>query len=113
MGRFLRPGLRYSQAHPAGEQPTLGGVRAARTPQPGVGTDDDLVFQIEIPIVDHRTCQEAYAPLKKKVTRDMICAGFKEGKSRNWYIIILYLAHALKWCRAQEWKGWTPWSLVS
>lgn len=49
----------------------------------GVGTNHGLLFQIEIPIVDHRTCQEAYAPLKKKVTRDMICAGEKEGKSRD------------------------------
>ncbi|XP_005876335.1 PREDICTED: mannan-binding lectin serine protease 1 isoform X2 [Myotis brandtii] len=39
----------------------------------------ETLMEIEIPIVDHRTCQEAYAPLKKKVTRDMICAGFKEG----------------------------------
>ncbi|XP_029795517.1 mannan-binding lectin serine protease 1 isoform X2 [Suricata suricatta] len=39
----------------------------------------ETLMEIEIPIVDHRTCQEAYAPLKKKVTRDMICAGEKEG----------------------------------
>lgn len=38
------------------------------------------MFQIEIPIVNYDTCQEAYAPLKKKVTKDMICAGEKEGK---------------------------------
>lgn len=43
------------------------------------GTNSGLVFQIEIPIIDHRTCQEAYAPVKNKVTRDMICAGEKEG----------------------------------
>ncbi|KAM6160967.1 mannan-binding lectin serine protease 1-like [Erethizon dorsatum] len=42
-------------------------------------TDDCVVFQIEIPLVDHRTCKEAYAPLKRKVTEDMICAGEKEG----------------------------------
>ncbi|XP_057594580.1 mannan-binding lectin serine protease 1 isoform X2 [Hippopotamus amphibius kiboko] len=35
--------------------------------------------KIEIPIVDHRICQEAYAPLRKTVTRDMICAGETEG----------------------------------
>lgn len=51
--------------------------------QPGLGTDNGLVFQIEIPIVDHHICREAYAPLKKKVTRDMICAGEKEGESRR------------------------------
>ncbi|XP_053420226.1 mannan-binding lectin serine protease 1 isoform X2 [Nycticebus coucang] len=39
----------------------------------------ETLMEIEIPIVDHYTCQEAYAPLKKKVTRDMICAGEKEG----------------------------------
>ena len=48
-----------------------------------MGTDSGLVFQIEIPVVDHRICQEAYTPLKRKVTRDMICAGEKEGKSRG------------------------------
>ena len=47
-----------------------------------LGTDNGLVFQIEIPIVDYHICREAYAPLKKKVTRDMICAGEKEGESR-------------------------------
>nr|KAF6382814.1 mannan binding lectin serine peptidase 1 [Pipistrellus kuhlii] len=39
----------------------------------------ETLMEIEVPIVAHSTCQEAYAPLKKKVTRDMICAGFKEG----------------------------------
>ncbi|XP_003256678.2 mannan-binding lectin serine protease 1 isoform X2 [Nomascus leucogenys] len=39
----------------------------------------ETLMEIEIPIVDHSTCQKAYAPLKKKVTRDMICAGEKEG----------------------------------
>nr|KAF6475152.1 mannan binding lectin serine peptidase 1 [Rousettus aegyptiacus] len=39
----------------------------------------ETLMEIEIPIVDHRTCQESYAPLKKKVTGDMICAGEKEG----------------------------------
>lgn len=39
----------------------------------------ETLMEIEVPIVNHHTCQEAYAPLKKKVTRDMICAGFKEG----------------------------------
>ncbi|XP_025863132.1 mannan-binding lectin serine protease 1 isoform X3 [Vulpes vulpes] len=39
----------------------------------------ETLMEIEIPIVDHHTCQEAYAPLRKKVTRDMICAGEKEG----------------------------------
>ncbi|XP_057594581.1 mannan-binding lectin serine protease 1 isoform X3 [Hippopotamus amphibius kiboko] len=37
------------------------------------------LMEIEIPIVDHRICQEAYAPLRKTVTRDMICAGETEG----------------------------------
>nr|XP_048309838.1 mannan-binding lectin serine protease 1 isoform X3 [Myodes glareolus] len=37
------------------------------------------LMEIEIPIVNYDTCQEAYAPLKKKVTKDMICAGEKEG----------------------------------
>ncbi|XP_052596270.1 mannan-binding lectin serine protease 1 isoform X3 [Peromyscus californicus insignis] len=37
------------------------------------------LMEIEIPIVNSDTCQEAYAPLKKKVTEDMICAGEKEG----------------------------------
>ena len=45
------------------------------------------MFQIEIPIVDHQTCQKAYAPVKRNVTRDMICAGDKEGESRGWHII--------------------------
>ncbi|CAH6792214.1 Masp1 [Phodopus roborovskii] len=44
-----------------------------------VGTYDSLVFQIEIPTVNHDTCQKAYTPLKKRVTKDMICAGEKEG----------------------------------
>ncbi|XP_045759132.2 mannan-binding lectin serine protease 1 isoform X3 [Mirounga angustirostris] len=39
----------------------------------------ETLMEIEIPVVDHRTCLEAYAPLKRKVTRDMICAGEKEG----------------------------------
>ncbi|KAM6222378.1 mannan-binding lectin serine protease 1 [Rhynchocyon petersi] len=39
----------------------------------------ETLMEIEIPIVDHRICQEAYKPLKKKVTVDMICAGEKEG----------------------------------
>ncbi|XP_059955260.1 mannan-binding lectin serine protease 1 isoform X4 [Mesoplodon densirostris] len=39
----------------------------------------ETLMEIEIPVVDHRICQEAYTPLKKKVTRDMICAGEKEG----------------------------------
>ncbi|XP_047421264.1 mannan-binding lectin serine protease 1 isoform X2 [Sciurus carolinensis] len=39
----------------------------------------ETLMEIEIPIVDHHTCQEAYAPLKKNVTKDMICAGEKEG----------------------------------
>ncbi|XP_032755925.1 mannan-binding lectin serine protease 1 isoform X1 [Rattus rattus] len=37
------------------------------------------LMEIEIPIVNYHTCQEAYTPLGKKVTRDMICAGEKEG----------------------------------
>nr|KAF6478072.1 mannan binding lectin serine peptidase 1 [Molossus molossus] len=39
----------------------------------------ETLMEIEIPIVDHHTCQRAYDSLKKKVTRDMICAGEKEG----------------------------------
>nr|XP_020725731.1 mannan-binding lectin serine protease 1 isoform X3 [Odocoileus virginianus texanus] len=39
----------------------------------------ETLMEIEIPIVDYRICREAYALLKKKVTRDMICAGEKEG----------------------------------
>ncbi|XP_006156799.1 mannan-binding lectin serine protease 1 isoform X1 [Tupaia chinensis] len=39
----------------------------------------ETLMEIEIPIVDHNTCQEAYASLKKKVSKDMICAGEKEG----------------------------------
>ncbi|XP_075412306.1 mannan-binding lectin serine protease 1 isoform X2 [Tenrec ecaudatus] len=39
----------------------------------------ETLMEIEIPIVDHRTCQKAYAKLKKNVTPDMICAGEKEG----------------------------------
>ncbi|KAM9089993.1 mannan-binding lectin serine protease 1 isoform 5-T7 [Megaptera novaeangliae] len=39
----------------------------------------ETLMEIEIPVVDHRICQEAYTPLKRKVTRDMICAGEKEG----------------------------------
>lgn len=37
------------------------------------------LMEIEIPIVNHDTCQEAYNPLRKKVTKDMICAGEREG----------------------------------
>lgn len=37
------------------------------------------LMEIEIPIVNYHTCQEAYTPLGKKVTQDMICAGEKEG----------------------------------
>uniref|UniRef100_A0A8C2NKJ6 Complement C1s subcomponent n=1 Tax=Capra hircus TaxID=9925 RepID=A0A8C2NKJ6_CAPHI len=43
----------------------------------------ETLMEIEIPIVDYHICREAYAPLKKKVTRDMICAGEKEGESRS------------------------------
>ncbi|XP_006871951.1 PREDICTED: mannan-binding lectin serine protease 1 isoform X1 [Chrysochloris asiatica] len=39
----------------------------------------ETLMEIEIPIVNHRTCWETYAQLKKKVTEDMICAGEKEG----------------------------------
>ncbi|CAN0525971.1 unnamed protein product [Rangifer tarandus platyrhynchus] len=39
----------------------------------------ETLMEIEIPIVDYHICREAYALLKKKVTRDMICAGEKEG----------------------------------
>uniref|UniRef100_A0A8C6DCY4 Complement C1s subcomponent n=1 Tax=Moschus moschiferus TaxID=68415 RepID=A0A8C6DCY4_MOSMO len=39
----------------------------------------ETLMEIEIPVVDYHICREAYAPLKKKVTRDMICAGEKEG----------------------------------
>ncbi|XP_063117289.1 mannan-binding lectin serine protease 1 isoform X2 [Cavia porcellus] len=39
----------------------------------------ETLMEIEIPLVDHHTCKEAYVPLKKKVTEDMICAGEKEG----------------------------------
>ena len=61
----------------------LRAVRAARAPKRGVRTNHSFVFQIEIPIVNSDTCQEAYTPLKKKVTKDMICAGEKEGKRRT------------------------------
>ncbi|XP_051047179.1 mannan-binding lectin serine protease 1 isoform X2 [Phodopus roborovskii] len=37
------------------------------------------LMEIEIPTVNHDTCQKAYTPLKKRVTKDMICAGEKEG----------------------------------
>ncbi|XP_052014699.1 mannan-binding lectin serine protease 1 isoform X2 [Apodemus sylvaticus] len=37
------------------------------------------LMEIEIPIVNDDTCQEAYTPLGKKVTKDMICAGEREG----------------------------------
>ncbi|XP_004577830.1 mannan-binding lectin serine protease 1 isoform X3 [Ochotona princeps] len=39
----------------------------------------ETLMEIEIPIVNHHICQEAYAQINKKVTRDMICAGEKEG----------------------------------
>lgn len=61
----------------------LRAVRIARAPQPGVRTNHSFVFQIEIPIVNDDTCQEAYTPLGKKVTKDMICAGEREGKTRT------------------------------
>ncbi|EGV96080.1 Mannan-binding lectin serine protease 1 [Cricetulus griseus] len=60
-------------------QPFCGGSLLARSLNLGVGTNDSLVFQIEIPTVNHDTCQKAYTPLKKKVTKDMICAGEREG----------------------------------
>lgn len=37
------------------------------------------LMEIEIPIVNYDTCQEAYTPSRRKVTKDMICAGEKEG----------------------------------
>lgn len=91
------------QAHPGRGRrgASSRGVRTAGTSQPRVETNDGPVFQIEIPIVDHRTCQEAYAPLKRKVTRDMICAGEKEGKSRG----------RCTTGHHQPWKGWRPSSL--
>ncbi|GAB1300154.1 Mannan-binding lectin serine protease 1 [Apodemus speciosus] len=39
----------------------------------------ETLMEIEIPIVNYDTCQEAYTPLRKKVTKDMICAGEREG----------------------------------
>uniref|UniRef100_K7F2C2 MBL associated serine protease 1 n=1 Tax=Pelodiscus sinensis TaxID=13735 RepID=K7F2C2_PELSI len=39
----------------------------------------EALMEIEIPLMDHALCREAYARLKKKVTDDMICAGEKEG----------------------------------
>lgn len=70
--QFLKPSV--------GSWRPVRSCQTARSSQPGVGTKDSLMFQIEIPIVNYDTCQEAYAPLKKKVTKDMICAGEKEGK---------------------------------
>lgn len=58
---------------------SFGGQRSRDT-SASMGPNPGLVFQIEIPIVEHGVCQEAYASLKRKVTRDMICAGEKEGK---------------------------------
>ncbi|XP_055977310.1 mannan-binding lectin serine protease 1 isoform X3 [Sorex fumeus] len=43
----------------------------------------ETLMEIEIPIVGHHICQESYAPLMKKVTWDMICAGEKEGQEVN------------------------------
>ncbi|XP_060054513.1 mannan-binding lectin serine protease 1 isoform X3 [Erinaceus europaeus] len=43
----------------------------------------ETLMEIEIPIVEHGVCQEAYASLKRKVTRDMICAGEKEDPTFN------------------------------
>ncbi|XP_026245176.2 mannan-binding lectin serine protease 1 isoform X2 [Urocitellus parryii] len=39
----------------------------------------DTLMEIEIPIVNHHTCKENYAQRKKIVTKDMLCAGEKEG----------------------------------
>lgn len=66
-----------------------------------MGTNNDLVFQIEIPIVDHRACQEAYAPLKRKVTKDMICAGEKEGKRLAYNRV----PPTRERCRALQWRA--------
>lgn len=72
-----------------------------------LGTDNGLVFQIEIPIVDYHICREAYAPLKKKVTRDMICAGEKEGESR---CLPTAPATSQGGHPAQQWQPCRPWS---
>lgn len=65
--------------------PSLRQILASSRPQKSraLWTNDSVVPQIEIPLVDHHTCKEAYVPLKKKVTEDMICAGEKEGASRS------------------------------
>ncbi|MBN3296696.1 MASP1 protease, partial [Amia calva] len=39
----------------------------------------DSLMEIEIPIVDHKTCESGYDRLNRKVTEDMLCAGEKEG----------------------------------
>ncbi|XP_066565809.1 mannan-binding lectin serine protease 1 isoform X2 [Amia ocellicauda] len=39
----------------------------------------DSLMEIEIPIVDHKTCESGYDRLNQKVTEDMLCAGEKEG----------------------------------
>ncbi|KAM6443875.1 mannan-binding lectin serine protease 1 isoform 2-T2 [Liasis olivaceus] len=39
----------------------------------------DALMEIEIPLIDHGVCREAYAKLQKIVTNDMICAGEEQG----------------------------------
>lgn len=64
-----------------------------------------FVFQIEIPIVNHDTCQEAYIPLRKKVTKDMICAGEKEGKTRTHMVNLGWTQTAGVGVGEEKWGG--------
>nr|XP_047932835.1 mannan-binding lectin serine protease 1 isoform X2 [Anser cygnoides] len=39
----------------------------------------EILMEVEVPIVEHSECRDAYARLHRTVTDDMICAGEKEG----------------------------------
>ncbi|XP_036610870.1 mannan-binding lectin serine protease 1 isoform X3 [Trichosurus vulpecula] len=39
----------------------------------------ESLMEIEVPIVNHEACREAYAEINLKVTSDMVCAGERDG----------------------------------
>lgn len=43
------------------------------------GQDSDVLRQVEVPLVDLRTCRQSYGIFNEKVTDNMLCAGLKTG----------------------------------
>ncbi|MCB0064836.1 MAG: serine protease [Caldilineaceae bacterium] len=43
------------------------------------GRDSDVLRQVEVPLVDLKTCRQSYGIFNEKVTDNMLCAGLKNG----------------------------------